>query len=186
MQSLPISGESIPPGASLYRRGQPQIVSGLTFQPITVEQLSGVAGRVFDTYRPLLSTARLSEDQTFEEQLQPKLVQATFELKEAQSSEADGLVLQAVIEVVWELGAPEFRNIKFSELSKRIRENHRVPLSPRQIGPIARELGLTTKISHGATVVVPTPATVLKACEECDYSDEGIEELRLEMRATQE
>ncbi len=155
-----------------------QIVSGLTFQPITVEQPSGVAGRVFDTYRPLLSVARLCEDQEFEAQLQSKLVQATLELKEAQSSEADGLVLRAVVEFVWELGVPEFRNIKFSELSKRIWENHRVPLSPRQIGPIARELGLTTKVSHGATVVEPTPATLLKVCDECDYTDDGIEELR--------
>jgi hypothetical protein len=141
---------------------------------------------VFDSYRPLLSAARLCEDQTFEEQLQPKLVQATFELKEAQSSEPDGLVLQAVIELVWGSGIPDFSYIKFSDLSKRIWENHRLSLSPRQIGPIAREVGLITKISHGTTVVVPTPATVLKACEECDYTDEGIEELRLEMRATRE
>lgn len=155
-----------------------KIVSGLTFRPIAVEQPSGVAGRVFETYRPLLSAARLCEDQEFEEQLHSRLVQATLELKEAQSSEADGLVLQAVIEHIWRFDNPDFSNIKLSDLSKRIWENHRLSLTSRQIGPIARELGLTTKTSHGTTVVEPTPATLLKACDECDYTDEGIEELR--------
>jgi hypothetical protein len=158
-----------------------QIVSGLTFQPIAVEQPSGIAARVFDTYRPLLSAAKLCEDKAFEEQLQSRLVQATLELKEAQSSEADGLVLQAVIEHIWRFDYADFSNIKFSDLSKRIWENHRLSLTPRQIGPIARELGLTTNISHGVAVVQPSPATLLKACNECDYTDEGIEELRQSM-----
>jgi hypothetical protein len=54
-------------------------------------------------------------------------------------------------------------------------------LQPRQIGPIARDLGFETKTSHGVTVVVPTPATLLKACDECEYTDEVIKELRQEL-----
>ena len=158
-----------------------QIVSGLTFQPIAVEQPSGVAGRVFDTYRPLLSVARLCEDRAFEEELQSRLFEDTLELKEAQASEVDGLVLHAIIEHIWRFDYADFSNIKYSDLSKRIWENHRLSLSPRQIGPIAKELGFATKTSHGVTVVVPTLATLLEACEVCDYTDEGIEELRQEM-----
>jgi len=57
-------------------------------------------------------------------------------------------------------------------------KNHRVSLSPRQIGTIARELGFKTTISHGITVVVATPTALLRACDECEYSDEAIEKLR--------
>jgi predicted house-cleaning noncanonical NTP pyrophosphatase (MazG superfamily) len=155
-----------------------ELVSEITFEPPEVEQPQGVAGRIFNTYKPLLSTAKLCGDEEFAQQLQAKLQQETLELREAQSSEPDGLVLQAIVEIV--LGTPnvEFRNIKFRELTQSIWDNHRFSLSPRQIGPIARDLGFETKPSHGVTVVVPTPATLLRACEECEYTDEAIEELR--------
>ena len=109
------------------------------------------------------------------------MLQATLELKDAQSSEPDGLVLQAIVEAIFMNGSPGFQNIKFSILTESIWKNHRVSLDPRQVGPMARALGFTTKTSHGATVVVPTPATLLKACAECDYTDEAIEEFRQEM-----
>jgi len=159
-----------------------QLVSGVTFEPPEIEQPQGVAGRIFNTYGPLLSAAKLCGDQEFAEQLLTKLFQETLELKEAQSSEPDGLVLQAIVEAVFESGIPVFRNVKFGVLTESIWKNHRFSLNPRQIGPIARDLGFTTKTSHGATVVVPTPATLLKACDECDYTDEAIEELRQDMK----
>ena len=161
------------------------ILSEATFHPPAIEQPQGIAGRVFDTYRPILSAARLCGDRAFEEHMLSKLLQETLELKEAQSSEPDGLVLQAIVELVFEREIPEFRNIKFSALSKCIWENHRFSLDPRQIGPIARDLGFTTKTSHGVTVVVPTPATLLRACEECDYTDEAIDELRRDALASE-
>jgi hypothetical protein len=155
-----------------------ELLSGFAFEPVEIEQPQGVAGRVFNTYKPLLGVARLCGDEHFAEQLRSKLLQETLELKEAQSSEPDGLVLTAIIESVFMSGEPQFENIKFGTLSKSIWENHRFPLTPRQIGPIARELGFATKTSHGVTVVAPTPASLLRACDECEYSDEGIEELR--------
>jgi hypothetical protein len=160
-----------------------ELMRNATFEPLPVEQPEGVAGRIFATYRLLLSTARLCGDQNFPSQLLPRLLTETAELKEAQSSEPDGLVLRAIVEAVFpdEFGGPEFGNIKYSALSKSIWENHRFTLTPRQIGPIARDLGFATKTSHGATVVVPTPATLIKACDECEFTDEAIEELRREV-----
>jgi hypothetical protein len=155
-----------------------EILRELTFQPLAIERPPSVAARVFDTYQPLLSAAELCADHDFAEQLLPKLLQETLELKEAQSSEPDGLVLQAIVQAVFESGAPDFQNIKFSVLSKAVWDNHRFSLSPRQIGPIARDLGFATKTSHGTTVVVPTPTTLLSACDECDYTEEAVEELR--------
>jgi len=34
------------------------------------------------------------------------------------------------------------------------------------------------------TVVVPTPASLLRACDECEYTDEAIEELKKVVRTT--
>lgn len=155
-----------------------EIVRALTFQPLAIEQPQAVAARVFDTYQPLLSAAKLCADDEFAQQLLTRLRQETLELKEAQSSEPDGLVLQAIVEAIFQNGTTDFGNIKLSRLSQSIWDNHRFSLSPRQIGPIARELGFTTKTSHGTTVVVPTPATLLRACDECEYTDEGIEDFR--------
>jgi hypothetical protein len=153
-------------------------VSGVIFELPDIEQPQGVAGRIFATYKPLLSAAKVCGDKGFTDQLLIKLHQRTLELKEAQSSEPDGLVLQAIVGAVFESGSAQFGYIKFSVLSESIWKNHRFSLTPRQIGPIARDLGFATKTSHGATVVVPTPATLLRACDECDYTDEAVEEFR--------
>ena len=164
-----------------WNREGKELVGNLVIVLPTVEQPDGVAARVFNSYRPILATARLCGDDEFKGQMLGRLLQDTLELTEAQSSEPDGLVLRAIVEAIFELGTAEFRNIRLSILSESIWRNHRFSLQPRQIGPIARELGFETKTSHGVTVVVPTPATLLKACDECEYTDEAIEELRRQM-----
>ncbi|MFZ0309141.1 MAG: hypothetical protein WAL89_13290 [Candidatus Sulfotelmatobacter sp.] len=158
-----------------------ELIREVTFKLPNVEKPDGVAARVFSSYMPLLGVAKLCGDSDFERQTLARLLQDTLELKEAQSSEPDGLVLRAIVEVVFSCGSPEFNNIKFSVLSELIWKNHRLPIAPRQIGPIARELGFSTKTSHGSTVVVPTPAALLKACQECEYSDEAVEQLRQDL-----
>ena len=158
-----------------------ELIAQLTFEPPAVNPPKGVAARIFNTYRPLLSAAQVCGDEDFAEQVLSKLRQETLELKEAQASEPDGLVLGAIVELVFASGCAEFQNIKLSALAKSMWDNHRFALVPRQIAPIARDLGFVTKPSHGVTVVVPTPATLLKACDECEYTDDAIEELRLGM-----
>lgn len=155
-----------------------ELVRNVVVKLPQIESPTGIAARILNTYRPLLATAQLCGDEEFAEQMHARLQQDTLELKEAQSAEPDGLVLRAVVEAVYEPGSPKFRNLKFSVLSEAIWRNHRVSLTPRQIGLIARELGFVTKTSHGTTVVTPTPATLLKACDDCDYVDEAIADLR--------
>lgn len=164
-----------------WNREGRNLVSQLTFELPAIEPPKHLAARIFHTYESLLGTAKLCGDQDFPEQVLPRLRQETLELVEAQSSEPDGLVLRAIVEAVFNTGHAEFKNIKFSVLARSIWENHRFSLQPRQIGPIARELGFETKTSHGATVVVPTPATLLRACNECEYVDDAIEGLRQEL-----
>ena len=58
-----------------------EIVRDLTFQPLVIEQPQAVAARVFDTYQPLLSAAKLCADDEFGDQLLTRLRQETLELK---------------------------------------------------------------------------------------------------------
>jgi hypothetical protein len=155
-----------------------QLVSGVTFALPSVSQPIGIAARVFNTYAPLLGMANLCGDGEFAGSVLQKLQQETLDLKEAQGEEPDALVLKAIVEVIFRRGEADFENIKFSTLSESIFQHHKFTLNPRQIGPIVRELGFGTKLSHGVTVVCPTATALLKACTECDYTDEGIEALR--------
>jgi len=157
------------------------LVENLVVELPEVEQPDGIAARIFNTYSPLLAVARLCGDEDFEKQALGRMQQDTLELREAQSSEPDGLVLGAIVEAVFGAGTPDFRNIKLSTLSESIWRNHRFPFRPRQIGPIARELGFETKPSHGVTVIVPTPAALLGACDECGYTEDTIDKLRQDL-----
>jgi len=171
-----------------YRDDDPLIVEGsellrdLVFEPPAVEQPPQVAARIFHAYRLLLSMAKLCGDEGFPEVIRDRLLLETAELKEAQSAEPDGLVLRAILDAAH---AGSYAYIRIGSLSESIFRNHRVPLQPRQIAGIARQLGFTTKNSHGVTVVAPTPATLLAACEECGYEeDEAIAELRKQVLGT--
>src|SRR5205814_2318394 len=141
-------------------------------------QLSGVAARIFNTYKPLLAVAALCVDDDFKNQIHTSLLLETAELNEAQAAEPDGLVLRAIVEVIFSTRGAEFRNIRLSDLAELIWRNHKLQFQPRQVGRMARELGFETKTSHGVTVVVPTPATLIRASDECGYTDEAMEELR--------
>ncbi len=149
-----------------------ELIKNLVFVPIAIDQLQGVAPRIFNTYRPLFVIAKLCGDEGFAQLILESLLVDTAQLKEDQSVEPDGLVLRAVISLVFLGSAARFANIKFSDIASWIWENHRVSLQPKKIGALAREeLGFTTTESHGLTVVVPTPASLLKACRECGYED---------------
>ena len=154
-----------------------ELLSELVLKPPTVEQPPRVAARIFNTYKLLLSVAKLCGDEGFPELIRSRLLLETAELKEAQSAEPDGLVLRAILDQVSVSGG--YGNIKISILGESIFRNHRVSFQPRQVAGMARQLGFNTKNSHGVTVVAPTPATLLAACEECGYEDdEAIAELR--------
>jgi hypothetical protein len=153
-----------------------ELVRELTFMPPSVEQPPAVAARIFDSYRILLGVAQLCRDEGFLDQLRPRLLLQTAELKEAQSAEPDGLVLRAILDAT---SGNDYAYIRVGTLAESILRNHQVALQPRQIAGLARQLGFTTKNSHGVTCVVPDPTTLLAACEECGYDDdEAVSELR--------
>jgi len=108
------------------------------------------------------------------------LEKKTKQLAEDQAVEPDGLVLRAIVEKLSTAGGSGlvFHYVKIKDLRASIFANCGVDLQPRQIASLARELGFQTKNSHGYTVVVPTPITLLRACEATAYEDELIVDLR--------
>jgi hypothetical protein len=86
-----------------------ELTRELTFKPGAVEQPSGVAARIFDSYRIILSTASICGDEKFLGQILPRLNLQTAELKEAQAAEPDGLVLRAILGVLNGSGFPYIR-----------------------------------------------------------------------------
>jgi hypothetical protein len=89
-------------------------------------------------------------------------------------------VLRAILGAITDLlDTKSYSNIRVDSLAKDVFQTHRVPLQSRQVAGIARGLRFTVKQSHGYTVVVPTPRTLLAACEECGYEDdEAVAELK--------
>ena len=83
-----------------------ELVRDLRFEPLSIDQPTGIAARVFSTYRLLVGMAKLCGDISFTEQVLSTLRQETLELKEAQSAEPDGLVLRAIVEIIFADGAP--------------------------------------------------------------------------------
>jgi hypothetical protein len=155
-----------------------ELVTDLTFHPPKVAPLPGIAGRVFDTQKMLLATAQVCDDTLFVDLIAERLHLETVQLKEAQSVEPAGMVLQALIECLSAGGKLTFRYIKIRDLRTSLWNNQHIEMSPHQVAVMVRQMGFETKHSHGVTVVVPTPTALIFACEDLGYEDEAIAALR--------
>jgi hypothetical protein len=155
-----------------------QLINDLTFLPPQVAPLPGVAGRVFDTQKLLLSTAQMCGDELFVGLLAERLRLDTVQLKEAQSVEPAGMVLQALIECLSAGGKLTFRYVRIRDLRMSLWNNQHQEMLPHQVAVMARQMGFETKNSHGVTVVVATPSSLIAACKDLGYEDEAIAALR--------
>jgi len=150
-----------------------------TFDPPELVRSFDAAGRILNTFTPILALAEMCGDEEFLAQVDAALATKTEQLKEDQSIEPDGLVVRALVEQLSGPGGDfKFRNVRMKDLKASIFANFGAPLEPRQIAALARELGFQTKESHGFTVVVPTPPSLVVACERVGYEDEEIAKLR--------
>jgi hypothetical protein len=92
------------------------------------------AGRIIDTYQPLLSIATLCGDQEFLDSIIGKLKQDTLELDEDQGNELGGNVFRAYLNRFFEglQGNLQFPNVWVHEVVEELRDNHRIyNLDPR-------------------------------------------------------
>jgi len=145
------------------------------FQPIP-----GIAGRIQVNYAPLISLATELGDTTFISSIAADLQADSAALKEAQGTEPDGLVLQAILaQVFGDLAnsnnflpsiPPNWGYVKLGVLKEYLWKEHRVALDQRQIAAMARDIGFRTVKSHGVTAV--------DACRNCEYDDLSIQKLR--------
>jgi hypothetical protein len=139
----------------------------------------GIAGRVFDTYEPILRVATLCCDLEFLEGMAERMSQETAEFREAQGLEPDGLVLRGIIGIVFADSArPTFANVRYSAISDYAFREHKSSLLPKQVGSLARGLGFSTGVSHGFSVISPTPQTLLKAVDLLGYEEPVIAEFK--------
>jgi hypothetical protein len=155
-----------------------KLVNDLTFRPPNVAPLPGIAGRIFDTQKLLLATAQMCDDKLFQDLLTKRLKLETVQLKEAQSIEPAGMVLQALIDCMSLGGILAFRYVKIRDIRGSLWNNQHLEMSPHQVAVMIRQMGFETKHSHGVTVVVPTPGALILACEDLSYEDEAIVALR--------
>jgi hypothetical protein len=156
-----------------------EMVKELSFVAEGVPCPTGIAARVWDTYKYVVSIAQMCGDKDFLPSIMDRLLSETATLIADQSEEPNGLVLRAIMERISSGDKDiKFRNVRFSEIVESIWKNFQVPMRPQQVGTIVRELRFKTKESHGVTVVVADPASLLKACDEVGYDDDAIRALR--------
>ncbi len=160
-----------------------ELLANLTFELPEIPLPTGIAGRVLDTYKPVLTVAYMCEDAAFWDQAVERMELDTVQIKEAQSIEPVAIVLRGLVEQLSKNDRSlEFRkNVRIKEISQSVWENCRVGLKPHQIAECLRELGFQTKNSHGFTVVVPDAAILVRACEECGYEEASITILRRDL-----
>jgi len=155
-----------------------QRLQPFTFDPPDLRRSFDAAGRILNSYTPILALAEMCGDE-FLVQMEARLATKTEQLKEDQSIEPDGLVVRSLVERLSTSGGGfVFHNVKMKDPKASIFAHSGRDLEPRQIAALARDLGFATKESHGYTVVVPTPPSLVAACERVGYEDEEIEKLR--------
>jgi hypothetical protein len=168
-----------------YVRNSIEGVYGLEFQLPKVTIPTGILGRIFRTYKPLVTIAELCGGDDFCRAIMERLERDTAQLEEDQSTEPAGLAIAALIE---EISTPEgcfkFRSVRIREIANKIENEHGRTFTSHQVAKLLRELGLAIKKSNGFTVVTPNRDMLLKACEEAGYEgDEAIARLQVQKAA---
>jgi hypothetical protein len=161
-----------------------EYMRGVDLRLPSVKPLEGVDARIMDTYSPILGVAQLLEDSPFLEYLKSQLQTATLSLREAQSSEPEPLILNALMECLGrdKKGGLDFlRRVPFSDISDKVERAEHAYLKPHQIGSILRDLNFKVVKSHGVSKVEVTPAGLIAACEQFGIEDEALSGLKAEM-----
>src|SRR5579862_5889012 len=111
------------------------LLKEMTLEPSEIPAPPGIAGRIFDTYKPVLSVAHMCEDNVFLKRTFVRLKLETVQLSEAQSIEPVAIVLRALVErLSLRNGGFEFSKfVKIRDLVELIRDGHCVQLRPHQV-----------------------------------------------------
>lgn len=162
---------------------QPTQLAGFNLILPEVKRPTGIAGRVFTCYRPILAMLQIFQDLEFEQQLLIRMATDTESLKEAQQMEPDSLVLAALVsKIYYSEGQAVIGNFRLADIAQAIVEENgpAYALDSKQIGKICRDtFGFKTVRSHGVyNVNIPTEPFFLSACDRSGYEDEVLAKRR--------
>ena len=159
----------------------------LTLELPTVEQNESIAGRIWNTYTPIIAVARMLGDSQFETELVQRMEVVTMTLKEAQaSSELDAIAVRALIECLSQAGTLKIgEGVSLRDIRETIWKNTGLTVNPSQLGAIFGDLGFEKRKAHGVTKVYASAAILIQACTELGIEDEAVEQLAKELKVKQ-
>jgi hypothetical protein len=162
-------------------------IQNLELELHPVEQVESIAGRIWNTYMPVIAMARLMEDSLFEGELIQRMERVSMTLKEAQATaELDAIAVRALIEGISKDGTLKIgAGVSLKDIRDTIWKNTGVTASPSQLGAIFEDLGFEKRKAHGVTKVYPSAATLIKACAELGIEDEAIDQMAKELKGKQ-
>jgi hypothetical protein len=150
-----------------------------------VEQDELIAGRIWNTYTPVIAVAGIVGDSQFEAELIQKMEGITMTLKEAQATaELDTIAVRALIECMSKGGTLKIgEGISLKDIRDTVWKNTSLTASPFQLGTIFGDLGVERRKSHGITKLYASAAILVKVCTELGIDDEAVEELAKKLKS---
>lgn len=136
-----------------------------------------VAGRVTETYRPILLIAEEIADTGFLTELWDKIQAASLDLREGQTYESGPLLLQALIAHLVVEGKLKLRSVAVEgDLLKWVKDTHGKVINAWQAAKILRGYGLTVKRIGGPNhVVVEDIKALAHVCRKVGINDEVLD-----------
>lgn len=144
----------------------------------TIPEGCEVAGRVVDTYRPILLIAEKIAATDFLTELWGRIQAASLDLREGQTYEPGPLLLQALIAHLEAGGKLKLRSVRIEgELLKWVRDVHGKVINAWQAAKILRGYGLTIKRIGGPNhVAVDNIKALAQICRAVGIHDEVLEQ----------
>lgn len=149
--------------------------SGLTLPSLALKPFAKsdkVAGRVFDTWKPLLYIANWLDDEYWLYWVQFKMEEAGEELRDGQSFEMKSTILYKLIEVLEINGRLIMKAVNVDgEITKILKDRSMPWLTPQQVNSVLRGLGIHIERRGGRLMAYPTLDSVKGAADKLGIED---------------
>lgn len=138
-----------------------------------------IAGRVLDTWKPLLLVAETLGDTRWLEWAEKKIMHEIEELKDGQSYEPMHLILAKLIELLQDDNdSLNIKRLKVDlDIGEPLRRNTLPYITPWQVSRAIKDMGFEVQRSGGVNWVLPSEDAIINAAEQIGYEDKVIETL---------
>jgi len=135
----------------------------------------GIAGRVADSYKPIIALASIEQDTAFIETIWERLRITTQDFADGQSYEPGPIVVQALLSCLTVNEQIQLRNVRLEgDLVKKIQYDFGYNLNSRQVAKILRNYGFTLRRIGGPYSVIPDLNTLVKVAKLIGIEDEAL------------